>query len=168
LRERIKHLEAEITGLRKINEGLAGRLYHLQDASDLAERLKAENAELRQRLEECRRHHASTAPPELEDAKVTSLDNRRARQSNISDEIKRQLKDLGIPLNSTLTKALKTTPEARVLNAIEAFKEAMTSDNIEKPGAWLKRAIEEGWRKNEPVASQTVVETQKGFPNGLS
>ena len=163
LRERIKQLEAEITGLRKVNEGIAGRLYHLQDATEIAERLKIENTELKQKLEECRRHPTSATPSELDDAKVTSLDNRRARQSNISDEIKRRLADLGIPLNSTLTKTLKNAPEARVLNAIEAFKEAMTSDNIEKPGAWLKQAIEEGWCKNEPVASQTVVETQKGF-----
>ncbi len=163
LRERIKQLEAEITGLRKVNEGIAGRLYHLQDASDLAERLKIENAELKQQLEECCRHHTSTLASELDDVKVTSLDNRRAGRSNISDEIKRQLADLGIPLNSTLTKILKTAPEERVLNALEAFKEAVASDNIEKPGAWLKRAIEEGWLPNEPVASQTVVETKKGF-----
>jgi len=43
LRERIKQLEAEVIGLRRVNEGIAGRLYHLQGADDLAERLKVEN-----------------------------------------------------------------------------------------------------------------------------
>ncbi len=163
LRERIKQLEAEITGLRKVNEGITGRLYHLQDASDLAERLKIENAELKQQLEECRRLHTSASPPELDNVKVTSLDNRRAERSNISDEIKRQLADLGIPLNSTLTKTIKSASEERVLNAIEALREAMISDNIEKPGAWLKRAIEKGWCKNEPLVSQIGVETKEEF-----
>ncbi|MDZ8187115.1 MAG: hypothetical protein RMX96_19990 [Nostoc sp. ChiSLP02] len=51
-RERIKKLEAEVTGLRRINEGLAKRVYHLQGADDLAERLKAENAHLKARITE--------------------------------------------------------------------------------------------------------------------
>lgn len=61
LRERIKRLEAEVEGLRRVNEGLAGRIYHLQGADDLAQRLKventqlkSENAELKQQLEEAR------------------------------------------------------------------------------------------------------------------
>jgi len=32
-----------VIGLRRVNEGIAGRLYHLQGADDLAERLKVEN-----------------------------------------------------------------------------------------------------------------------------
>lgn len=48
LREDNKRLRAEIDGLRKANESLTGKLYQLQDSSDLAERFKAENAELKQ------------------------------------------------------------------------------------------------------------------------
>jgi len=61
LRERIKQLEAEVIGLRRVNEGIAGRLYHLQGADDLAERLKVENESLKQQLDECR--HRYTEPP---------------------------------------------------------------------------------------------------------
>jgi len=39
---------------------------------------------------------------------------------------------LEVPLNSTLTKTIKSASEEIVLNAIEAFKEAMVTDNIEK------------------------------------
>jgi hypothetical protein len=53
LREENKKLRVEIDGLRRINEGLAGRLYHLQGASDLAERFKVENVDLKQQLKEC-------------------------------------------------------------------------------------------------------------------
>ncbi len=50
LRERIKKLEAEVISLRRVNEGLAGRVYHLQSADELAERLKAENAHLKAKI----------------------------------------------------------------------------------------------------------------------
>jgi len=141
-----------VIGLRRVNEGIAGRLYHLQGADDLAERLKVENESLKQQLDECR--HRYTEPPATppENHKVTPLDKKRAGgRSNISDEIKQQLTALEVPLNSTLTKTIKSASEEIVLNAIEAFKEAMVTDNIEKPGAWLKAAIEDGWRKNEPL-----------------
>ncbi|MHC5833801.1 MAG: DUF6262 family protein, partial [Nostoc sp.] len=74
MREENKKLRAEIDGLRRINEGLAGRVYHLQGTDDLAERFKAENADLKQQLEECRQQmRQSTALP-LENPKVTSLE----------------------------------------------------------------------------------------------
>jgi len=78
--------------------------------------------------------------------KVTPLDKKRAGgRSNISDEIKQQLTALEVPLNSTLTKTIKSASEEIVLNAIEAFKEAMVTDNIEKPG--MAKSRHRGWRK---------------------
>lgn len=162
LRERIKQLEAEITGLRKVNEGIAGRLYHLQGAEDLAERfkvenvqLKTENSELKRQLEEFNLHRANLSIASPDDSKVASLDKKRARQSNISDKIKQQLDELGIKLNSTLTKTITSAAEDTVLNAIKALREAVASSNIEKPGAWLKRAIEGGWIPNEEIKQES-------------
>ena len=162
LRERIKQLEAEITGLRRVNEGIAGRLYHLQGAEDLAERfkienvqLKTENSELKRQLEEFNLHRANLSIASPDDSKVASLDKKRARQSNISDKIKQQLDELGIKLNSTLTKTITSAAEDTVLNAIKAFREAVDSSNIEKPGAWLKRAIEGGWIPNEEIEQKS-------------
>ena len=51
LRERIKKLQSERDNLRRINEGLAGRVYHLQNTEELVERLKDENTLLNQKLE---------------------------------------------------------------------------------------------------------------------
>nr|WP_231510503.1 DUF6262 family protein [Fischerella sp. PCC 9605] len=168
LRDRIKQLEAEITGLRRVNEGIAGRLYHLQGADDLAERLKIENAqlksentELKRQLEEARLSHVNSPVTLPENSKVTSLDKKRTGRSEVSDKIKQQLDLLGIKLNATLTKTIKSASEETVLNAIEAFKEAMAGSNIEKPGAWLKKAIEEGWIPNEEIGQQSELDVFK-------
>jgi len=71
-----------------------------------------------------------------------------------------------VPLNSTLTKTIKSASEEIVLNAIEAFKEAMVTDNIEKPGAWLKAAIEDGAKMNRALKQQLGL--QVNFQNGLN
>lgn len=168
LRERIKRLEAEVEGLRRVNEGLAGRVYHLQGAEELAERLKSENTqlksenvELKQQLEKSRISQVNLPVTLPENSKVTSLDKKRAGRSDISDNVKQQLDLIGIKLNATLTKAIKSASEETVLNAIEAFKEAMASSNIEKPGAWLKKAIEEAWIPNEEIGQQSELDVFK-------
>ena len=79
----------------------------------------------------------------------------RAGQSNISDKIKQQLDEIGIKLNSTLTKTITSAAEDTVLNAITAFREAVASSNIEKPHAWLKRAIEAGRIPNEEIKQKS-------------
>jgi cell division protein ZapA (FtsZ GTPase activity inhibitor) len=163
LRGRIKQLEAEVAGLRRVNEGIAGRLYHLQGADDLAERLKveniqlkAENSELKRQLVECRQGVDSNLSVASQDNfKVASLAQKRAGQSDISDKIEQQLDELGIKPNSTLTRTIKSAAEDTVLNAIKAFREAVASSNIEKPGAWLKRAIEGGWIPNEEIQQES-------------
>lgn len=94
---------------------------------------------------------------------VTPLNKKRAGRLNISDEIKQQLTDLEVPLNSTLIKTIRAASVEIVLNAIEAFKEAMVTDNIEKPGAWLKSAIEDGWRKNKPHSCEITTRTTNEF-----
>lgn len=162
LRDRIKQLEAEITGLRRVNEGIAGRLYHLQGADDLVERLKVENtqlkldnSELKRQLAENTLHQINSSVPDLDNLKITSLAKKQAARSDISDKIEQQLGELGIKLNHTLVKLIKSVDEETVLKAIEAFKEAVVSSNIEKPGAWLKKAIEEGWIPNEEIKQKS-------------
>lgn len=170
LRERIKKLEAEITGLRRVNEGLAGRVYHLQDSYDLAERLKTENKELKAKNEkleqELARCHAQANLPESQppvNAKVTPIDDKRKERTGITDEIKQELLNIGVQLNSTLTKAIRSSSEETVMNAIAAFKEASAAGYIEKPGAWLKRAVEEEWKPNDSPSGKTVNQLSNEF-----
>ncbi len=54
LKERIKKLQTERDSLRRINQGLAGRVYHLQNVEDLVERLRAENTLLKEQMNESR------------------------------------------------------------------------------------------------------------------
>ncbi len=151
LREENKKLRAEIEGLRRVNEGLAGRVYHLQGAEELAERLKSENAEFKQQLEECRQQVQQFTAVPVENPKVASLEKKRAGRSNISDQVKKQLESLGIQLNSTLTKTIKAASEETILDAIEALKESLSDGDVDKPGGWLKTAIEQGWKPNGKI-----------------
>lgn len=158
LREENKKLRAEIDGLRRINEGLAGRVYHLQGADDLAQRLKAENAELKQQLQEFHQQVQQPTIAPIENSKVASLEKKRVESSNISDQVKQQLESLGIQLNSTLAKTIKASSEETVLDAIEALKEAISDGGVDKPGGWLKKAIEQGWKPNGKIQMKSELD----------
>jgi hypothetical protein len=146
LRAENKRLRGEIDELRKINESLTGRLYQAQSSQNLADRLRAENAELRKQLEECRSRHPA-APP-TDNPKVTPIDKGKTR--GITDRIKDELDRLGIKLNSTLTRKIKTVDEETVLNALAALEEAMGSGNVRNVSGFLVQAITEGWTKEDP------------------
>jgi hypothetical protein len=147
LRAENKRLRGEIDELRKINESLTGRLYQLQGSQNLAERLRAENTDLKKQLEECRSRHPA-APP-TDNPKVTPIDKGKTR--GITDQIKDELDRLGIKLNSTLTRKIKTADEETVLNALAALEEAMGSGNVRNVSGFLVRAITEGWTKEDSL-----------------
>ena len=145
LRAENKRLRGEIDELRKINESLTGRLYQLQSSQNLAERLRAENAELKKQLEECRSR--LPAEPPNDNPKVTPIDKGKTR--GITNRIKDELDRLDIKLNSTLTRKIKTADEETVLNALAALEEAMSSGNVRNASGFLVRAITEGWTKED-------------------
>lgn len=155
LKERIRKLEAENRGLRDHIEAVSGRLYQLQGIEEQLERFKAENNDLKRQLDECRRCDTDppAAPPNA--PKVTSLDKKKSERLGVSDKIKQTLIELGIKLNSTLTRKIRVASEDVVLVAIEALKQAMKEGEVRSPGGWLARAIEDGWTKNEPQLRQT-------------
>jgi cell division septum initiation protein DivIVA len=145
LRAENKRLRGEIDELRKINESLTGRLYQAQSSQNLAERLRAENAELRKQLEDCRSRHPA-APP-TDNPKVTPIDKSKTR--GIADRIKDELNRLGIKLNDTLTRKIKTADEETVLNALAALEQAMGSGNVRNVSGFLVQAISQGWTKED-------------------
>jgi hypothetical protein len=150
LRERIKKLEADLTGLRKANEGMAGRLYQLHDMQVMVERLKAENEELKKQVGEQVRAPEEIDSSSMAGSNVTSISQRS--KSSVSDAIKAELEQLNIPLNSTLTKRIKATTEERVLSAITALKDQLTKGDVTNPGGWLATAIQDGWTVAEPIS----------------
>jgi Family of unknown function (DUF6262) len=151
LRERIKKLEADLTGLRKVNEGMAGRLYQLHDMQVMVERLKAENEDLKKRVAEQVKTSDDLDPNSISGSNVTSITQRS--KSSVSDAIKAELEQLNIPLNSTLTKRIKAVTEERVLAAITALKDQLTKGEVTNPGGWLSTAIQDGWTVAEPISS---------------
>lgn len=154
LREEIKRLRAEKDELNKINQSLTGRLYKLQSIENNADRLRAENEALKQQVKELtdRLTDCEAKIPQ----KITPIT--QARRNEISDRIKNQLEATGIKLNTTLSKAIKASTEETVLDAIEAYKEALAAESIERPGAWLKTAIENGWKPNTAVQAKSELE----------
>ena len=78
--------------------------------------------------------------------------------TDVSDKIKSELTKLEIPLNTTLTKTLKSTSVELVLSAIEALKEAMNGRVIERPAGSLNKAFKDGWNPNEAYLPQDKVE----------
>jgi Family of unknown function (DUF6262) len=150
LRERIKKLEADLTGLRKANEGMAGRLYQLHDTQVMVERLKAENEDLKQQVAEKVKTSDDIDPNSISGNNVTSITQRS--KSSVSDAIKAELEQLNIPLNSTLTKRIKAATEERVLAAITALKDQLIKGEVTNPGGWLATAIQDGWTVAEPIS----------------
>jgi Family of unknown function (DUF6262) len=150
LRERIKKLEADLTGLRKANEGMAGRLYQLHDMQVMVERLKAENEELKKQVGEQVKIPEEIDSSSMNGSNVTSISQRS--KLSVSDVIKAELEQLNIPLNSTLTKRIKAVTEERVLAAIAALKDQLTKGEVTNPGGWLATAIQDGWTVAEPIS----------------
>lgn len=171
LKERIKKLEAENRELRHQNEVIYGRLCQLQGGEPQIQALKTQNAHLKeendwlnQQLDQLRssRSSISLSPP-TPNPNVTLLATKHSVHSGLTDSIQAALADVGFPLNPTLVKTIQVTPEAVVLTAIDALKEAMAVGQIERPGGWLKRAIEECWKPNEPLHQETDANPSKTF-----
>lgn len=159
-KERIKKQEIEIRGLRDHIEVIQGIAMQIPDLKQQIESLKSENSKLREQLNECLvQSEVQLASTPSTDSQIISLDKNRANQSqDISDKIKSELAELRIKLNTTLTKTIKSASVEIVLSAIVALKEAMATGNIERPGGWLKRAIEDGWMPNEKHLPESKVE----------
>lgn len=143
-KQRIRELVAENQELISQNEMLRGHVTEIFELRSECERLRTQ---LRQLIQ--------TQPS----TKVVDiLENKMAEQSDISLQIKQQLDELGIQLNSTLRAVIKSADLSTVLNAIEALKEARVSSNIKRPGAWLKKAIESAWGPNEVLKQKSELD----------
>jgi hypothetical protein len=138
LRERIAQLERENQELKRKNEALAGQVYRVHYLQEQVERQQQTIADLQVALKD--QQLAS---------KVTPISTKR--KANVDDQIQTELDGLGIDLNATLTKTIKSATEATVLDAIEALKEQLEKKDIPNPGGWLNQAIKEGWTKPEPT-----------------
>ena len=157
LKSRIKKLEAELTETKKLNQGLAGRVYRVSELEAMVERQRKHIEDLEARLSDCMKNKQSVSATTSE--KVTPISKKR--KSQISNEIKLELEALEIELNSTLSKTIKAATEQTVLNAIEALKDQLTKQDIPNAGGWLNKAIKEEWTKSKTLHFASTKPEQK-------
>jgi hypothetical protein len=62
-----------------------------------------------------------------------------------------------------LAQTIQSVSCETVLTAIAALEQAMTTGNIERPGGWLKRAIEQSWEPNRALYQNTPTSSAKAF-----
>ncbi|MDJ0574552.1 MAG: DUF6262 family protein [Xenococcaceae cyanobacterium MO_234.B1] len=167
LQEKIKKLEDENQELKRKCEALAGQVYRVHHLQAQVERLQQENENLRTKLGE--QEIATKVTPIDKKRRSTAngfpstgdCDKERKSKSAIPDNIQSDLDELGIELNTTLTKTIKSATEKTILDAIEALKYQLTKQDIPNAGGWLNKAIKEGWTKPEITIQQSTKPEQK-------
>lgn len=148
LKEQIKKLRAENQGLRQHIEEVLGRCLYADEQVVRYQRevegLKAEVPHLKQQLV-----LPDQVPPLVS---VPGQANESVPMIQVRDQVEADLTQLGVVINSTLRKVMQSASEETVLEAIAVLKEAISAGAIERPGGWLKRAIEGAWQPNGSYA----------------
>lgn len=159
LRERINNLEWEKKELKKQNEKMTGELYQIGIKLDLFDRVKQETLRQAEEIKKLKAELESTNN-ELSvcqskllktNPKVTPITQKlkSVTDAQIDNDLKAQLSNLGIRLNSTLKKIILSSTQQEVHNAISAVEEYLNTDKKVKSKAGLLRtALEEGWTPN--------------------
>ncbi|HEY9780759.1 MAG TPA: DUF6262 family protein [Leptolyngbyaceae cyanobacterium] len=147
LRERIKKLDTEVHNLRKQNEVLLGRLNLNMD-------LELENNKFKERIKQLEEQNKKLVYELNQKSNILPLniskDTKKSVGKGITIRIKSELDKLGVNINSTLSKTIKSAAsEEIVLFAIQALSEAVERGNVENPGGWLNAAIKDGWMPGE-------------------
>lgn len=159
-RERIKTLEYEKKQLSLQNEKITGQLYEMGKNQDLLERLKEEtlriskeNKQLKvelsvtlQNLNECQKSLIKNNP------KIAYFDYKydyNLTNDEISDDLKFKLSEMGISLNKTLIKLIKSVNISQVINALSVVKEAEASGKVRSKSGLFRKALEEAWQPNK-------------------
>ncbi|OWY67873.1 hypothetical protein B7486_28900 [cyanobacterium TDX16] len=159
LKERILQLEEQNQELRRKNEALAGQVYRVHYLQEQVERQQKTIVELESRLRNSSQSQPAAKEQKLDTSKVTPIDKKRSNQLVISEKIQSKLREVGLTLNTTLSKTIRSAAsEEMVLFAIEALEEAILRGNIENPGGWLNAAIKDGWIPSEKHQPTGVAE----------
>lgn len=155
-KQRIRDLKAEIEELKRQNELLRGHVVEVSELRDECERLRKLVRKYEQALPQSK-VISLHFPPEEPSPEPKPKPSPEPKQRSIEAE----LQAVGITLNQTLKRTIKSASEETVLDAIEAYKEALATGKIERPGGWLKKAIEEGWKPNDSVQAKSELDTFK-------
>ena len=160
LRERINTLEWEKKELKKQNEKMTAELYRIGIKLDLFDRISYENQRQAEEIKNLK-IELKTVKSELNgwqiklvesNPKVTSIAQKIGqsdRNSEIDNELKAKLSDLGVKLNATIKKIILSKTQQEIQNAISAVEEYLATERKVKSKAGLLRtALEENWTPN--------------------
>ena len=169
LKERVKNLVAENRGLRDHVEVVQGIAMQITDLNKQIEKLTVENSKLKEQQDLClastdveqTTRQNSLASAALCSRTVTSLSKKKAASSSTSNLVQSELDKLGIKMNSTLEKKIKSAPEDVVFTAIGSLKQAQSEGQIRNPSGFLVSAIEGQWTPNK------LKSLKPKFPSGF-
>lgn len=140
LRGRIKVLEAEIRDLRRQNEVAYGQVLRVRDLERRIQQLETENTRLKE-----------------QSAKAGEIDA-RVNGSTPAKDFTATLEKLGVPMNSTLQRAIENTPEGIVLSAIKALEESIAKGiGVKNPAGFLYKAITDAWQPSEDFSKTSEI-----------
>lgn len=157
LKARIQKVEAENRGLREHLETIHGRQRALVDEN---ETLRRENEQLTKMLASAKAEieiikndsDKSSSASNLSISKrnkVTSPPGEKPANSKIDSAIKSELDTLGVKINPTLQKVLKSASSEVALQAIATLKEALSKTEVPNKEGFLVAAINNSWIPNE-------------------
>ncbi len=138
-----RRLREQLEEKRRANKELVAQVARVVDLEDEVERWRTQSRELSATLQ------ASQAFQE----KVVNFP-----VQNMSGQIEAALKQTDIKLNTTLRQEIpRHSPEA-VLKALEAFEQYRSIHTVDKPAAFLMKAIKEEWEPNIADEQSTTPE----------
>ncbi|MBD2569882.1 DUF6262 family protein [Anabaena lutea] len=147
LKDRLQRVEAENRGLREQLEVAYGRILSVSELEHRVEYLEKENLHLRDELDLRQSQSPKNSSPE--NPNILNLSAKKS-VGVINDTIKNELEVLGIPMNSTLQKLIKSTPDEVTLKAIATLKEQLSKEKeVPNMAGFLVAAIKNRWIPNQ-------------------
>lgn len=149
-KERIRRLEEQSDELKRKNEALAGQVYRVHHLQDQVERQQQTIDDLETRLKQAHSQNLPTSNFAMNVIPITQASSLQA-----GDLIQEELKLSGVEVTSVLNRVIRQHDEKAVLLAVRAYNQYKEENYVAKPGACLRRAIEEGWVPNEKSEPST-------------
>lgn len=162
LREEIKRLNTMLGESKQANQLLIGKIYQQQETQNLIGYLKSENKKQTEKVQELQKE-IDSIKQELQFPQTSFVSNsdnfiplddkiisEELIDRAINSEVKFQLEQVGIRLNPTLTKLIKSSSQQQVKNAISIVKEALfTGTKVRSKVGLFRKALESGWMPSQ-------------------
>lgn len=161
-KQEIKRLNTMLEESQHTNQLLMGQIYQHQETQNIIVDLKGENKKQAEQIQELQ-NEIGSIKQELQfyqqnsvspNAKVIHLDDKMISDElidiTINPEIKSRLQQVGIKLNPTVAKLIKSSSPQQVRNAISVVQEALfTGTKVRSKVGLFRKALEFGWMPSQ-------------------